>query len=131
MCINENNIRVLNMYKIRHSGFKVPNFVYIGRGRDNVPSLLGNPYTHRLLSETTGKYQCSTRDEAIDNYKHYMKVQFLSNVEYRNKILDLVEKYMRGEIINLVCWCSPSRCYGDVIKKYIIDISNDLINKKK
>lgn len=72
--------------------------VYIGR-----PSKWGNPFS-------IGKD--GTRDEVIKKYKDY----FLSNKEL---LADIEE--LRGK--NLVCYCKPQACHGDVLKA-ALDVSS-------
>ncbi len=52
-----------------------------------------------------------TRDDVIAKYKHYLhhdpRAQHL-----RDSIDELVDQ-------DLICWCAPSPCHGDVIINYI------------
>lgn len=60
-----------------------------------------------------------TRKEAVDNYIQYFIQQYKNNSEFKEIIDTLVELHKANENINLVCWCSPHECHGDVIKKFI------------
>jgi hypothetical protein len=66
--------------------------VYVGR-----PTKWGNPYV-------IGKD--GTRDEVIAKYAQWL--------EFSGRVLDLPE--LRGK--DLVCWCAPLACHGDVLVKY-------------
>lgn len=74
------------------------NSVYIGR-----PSKWGNPF----ISGVHG-----TRSEVIEKYKEYL----YSSPELMSSLHELVGK-------DLVCWCKPKACHGDVllqaVKEYI------------
>lgn len=74
--------------------------VYIGR-----PSKWGNPFV-------IGKH--GTRAEVIAKYRSYI----LSVPNLRRSLGEL-----RGK--DLVCWCSPEACHGDVL----IELSNLPIEK--
>lgn len=65
--------------------------VYIGR-----PSKWGNPFT-------IGRD--GSREEVIDKYREYIKGN--------PKLLDAAINELRGK--DLVCWCSPKPCHGDVL----------------
>lgn len=65
--------------------------VYIGR-----PSIFGNPFKEGIDG---------TRKEVIEKYKRYLAI----NTDLRNKAIH----ELRGK--DLVCWCSPKPCHGDVL----------------
>jgi len=81
--------KVLNKY---HGGMK-PGVVYIGRG-----SIYGNPFI-------IGKD--GDRDDVINKYEEYL----MRNTE----LLAKVKANLRGK--DLVCFCAPKRCHGDVLLK--------------
>lgn len=86
--------------------------VYIGRH-----SCLGNPYSH--LENTKAAYKVRDRDEAVDLYEVWLREQLRSNSEIRQEMLKLYNKWQDEGELNLVCWCSPKRCHGDVIKDFL------------
>ena len=100
-------ITVRNKYKFKGEG------VYIG-----IPSCLGNPYSH--LENTKATLKVKDRDEAVDLYEVWLREQLRSNVEVRQEMLKLYNKWQDEGELNLVCWCSPKRCHGDVIKGFLI-----------
>lgn len=65
--------------------------VYIGR-----PSKWGNPF---IIGRD------GNRDEVVDKYAEWLS-------EQPHLLKSLSE--LHGK--NLVCWCSPERCHGDVLK---------------
>jgi hypothetical protein len=74
---------------------KVPDgAVYIGR-----PSKFGNPYV-------IGEH--GTRNEVISRFEKYL----LANPE----LLAAAKKELNGK--DLVCFCSPKRCHGDILLRY-------------
>lgn len=106
-----NKIFIVN--KRLHSPTK--NDFYIGRG-----SALGCPFTILPLEKTKAVYQCSTKEEAIDKYEGYLN-EMIDNGD--KEICDrLNEMYLKAldEDINLVCYCSPDRCHGEVIRSLLI-----------
>ena len=67
-----------------------PGAVYIGR-----PTMWGNPFV-------IGKD--GSRDEVIAKYEAWLR----ANPKLMARLHELVGK-------DLVCWCAPSRCHGDVL----------------
>lgn len=72
--------------------------VYIGR-----PSSWGNPFTH--LKNTAAEYQVETREEAIKAYEKWAT----NSPEF----VDAIKRNLKGK--DLVCWCAPLACHGDVL----------------
>jgi len=85
--------RVLNKYRDQIG----PDDVYIGR-----PSKYGNPF--KITKNTT-------REEVIEKYRQY--------AEANPGLLEEIRK-LKGK--NLVCFCSPKPCHGDVI----LELANKL-----
>ena len=79
--------RVLNKKQLRGA---VPNAVYIGR-----PSVWGNPFV-------IGKD--GTRAEVVEKYERSL---------LRQPHLMAQLGKLRG--CNLICWCAPLQCHGDVL----------------
>ena len=72
--------------------------VYIGR-----PSDWGNPFTH--LGYGTARWRVSTREQAVHAYGDWLRQQPL--------LVERARRELRGK--DLVCWCSPLACHGDVL----------------
>lgn len=89
--------KVLNL---KSTNYKVPpNAIYIGRAMPRYglsESKWHNPYK-------IGKD--GTRVEVIQKYREYILVMCLDGV------LNLLE--LRGK--DLICWCSPLPCHGDIL----------------
>ena len=92
-------ITVVNKYK--HTA--TSNDIYVGRG-----SPFGNPYT---LKEYT-------RDEAVDKYKLFINDKKQHNAHFRHELQKLADKAKQGDV-NLVCFCKPQRCHGDILKELL------------
>jgi hypothetical protein len=105
-----NNIWVVN--KSIHA--PTENDFYIGRG-----SVLGNPYTSKILHETKAQFKCSSKEESIKSYKNYLN----KKIENKDKnICDELNKIYLKSLetdIYLVCYCKPKMCHGDIIKTII------------
>ncbi len=91
-------IRVVNKRDFKGEG------IYIGR-----PSPLGNPFV-------IGRD--GNRDEVIGKYSDYIRRELERNVKVRDEFNRIVELSRKGDV-NLVCWCAPKKCHGDVIKSMI------------
>lgn len=101
-------INVLNKYKLNGNE---ENIIYIGR-----PSVLGNPFSH--LKGTKAQCKVQSRDEAVDKYEDWLRSKLNNDKNLTKEMLKLYKIAKCGDL-NLVCWCSPKRCHGDVIKKII------------
>ena len=101
-------IQVVNKYKHKAT----PNDFYIGRG-----SPLGNPFTH-LSGQTKAEHKVATREEAIEKYVPWLEKARLNDVVVATTLDKVFEKALAGDV-NLVCFCKPQACHGDVIKKLL------------
>ncbi len=93
---------VVNKYKQKATSTDL----YIGRG-----SLLGNPYTH-LKGSTLAKFKVTTREESITNYEKYFYDVLLKNPKVMKLLNSITDQ------TNLVCFCKPKDCHGDVIQQW-------------
>lgn len=100
--------------KNKHKSKPESNDIYIGRG-----SILGNPFTHLNLQNTKAEFHCESRDEAIKNYEDYINDKIKNNDLKICKEIDRLCEIAKEKDINLVCFCSPKKCHGDIIKKII------------
>ena len=89
---------------------------YIGR-----PSILGNPYSHK--KESIANIIVESVDIAIDSYKEYFynKIK-CDDIDFINELNILLSFYKENKKLNLVCWCYPKRCHGEIIKEYLENI---------
>lgn len=87
--------------------------IYIAR-----PSIFGNPWSH-LDSNFPESKKVDTRLQAVNNYLQYFLDQYKNNNEFKEIIDAMVEAHLAGEDMNLVCYCAPYACHGDIIKKFI------------
>lgn len=106
-------IHVYNRLKEDYSAH--PNNYYIGRSKDG--NVLGNPYSHLPEDKCLALYRCRSREEAIERYSSYFDIMYSGNVEFRNIIDEIYEKYKSGEDVFLECFCVPEPCHGTVIAK--------------
>ena len=80
------------------------NGVYIGR-----PSKWGNPYSH--MPDTLAINRVASRDEAVDAYEKALYAQLIKNPS----LLGTIKRELGGK--DLVCWCAPQKCHGEVLLK--------------
>ena len=99
---------VLNKHKLPGKDIP-PGAIYIGRG-----SQWGNPYV-------IGNH--GNRDDVVDQYEEYL-VNRLRHREWTAQ--DLAT--LHGK--DLVCFCAPLRCHGDVLERYAKS-AFEFINKTK
>lgn len=86
--------------------------VYIGRG-----SPFGNPYSH--MEGTKAQHKVATREEAIEKYREWFERARLNEPVLAAMLHEMCRTHLDGHDINLVCYCAPKPCHGDVIKEYI------------
>lgn len=98
----------------KHTHTPTQNDFYIGRG-----SALGNPYTSKELSKTKAEFQCSSPEESVSSFRKYL----LEKIKEKDKAicdaLNSIWKIAKKGDVNLICYCSPKCCHGDVIKEII------------
>lgn len=87
---------------------------YIGR-----PTPLGNPW--RESAELS-------REEVIAKYKKWLDLQWQTgNIRVKAELLRLAKLYRENGELQLLCWCAPKPCHGEVIAEAIENIVvNDL-----
>lgn len=71
--------------------------MYIGR-----PSKWGNPFVIGIDGN---------REEVIEKYEKYLKS--------KRNLIELIKRELKGK--DLVCYCAPQSCHGDILLK----IAND------
>jgi len=101
-------ISVVNKYK--HKPTK--NDIYIGRG-----SILGNPFSY--LKGTKALYIVESREIAIEKYEIWLRDKIKNKDIEICKMLNEIWLKAKKEDINLICYCFPKLCHGDIIKKII------------
>lgn len=99
-------IKVVN----KHWHKPTPNDVYIGRG-----SPFGNPYSH--MKGTKAEHIVATREEAIEKYRTWFNEQLKTNIILSELLNVMLSTVLKGNDLNLVCYCAPMPCHGEVIKE--------------
>lgn len=110
-------IRVVN--KKTHK--PTPDDFYIGRG-----SVMGNPYYCKDSNHPQALYKVDTMEEAIGEYCKYLEHSYSNNASFNKVVKELIDYELNNKDINLVCYCAPNRCHGDVIKKFVEDAANQI-----
>mgnify|MGYP001563450323 CR=1 FL=1 len=83
--------------------------VYVGR-----PTIWGNPFSHLPSVWAT---QVPTREDAITAYREWISSDAAAGLRAKAK----------DELRNrdLVCWCAPRSCHGDVLLALANEENND------
>jgi hypothetical protein len=91
--------------------------IYVGRGSD-----LGNPYTGtKPLESTKAMFQAKSREESIELYKSWIQEKIRVKDKAVCKALnEIYLRSVRGPV-NLVCFCKPKACHGDVIRAIVME----------
>jgi len=98
----------------KHTHISTGNDFYIGRG-----SALGNPYTSKPLSKTKAEFQCATPEESVSSFRKYLLEKITQKDKTICAALNSIWKMAKKSDMNLVCYCSPKCCHGDVIKEIV------------
>lgn len=100
-------INIVNKYK--HTPTECD--LYIGRG-----SPLGNLFSH--VPSGLASYRVSTREEAVAKYSDWLQ-QNREKPVVKKALEDAVALHQKHGSLNLVCFCAPKLCHGEVIKKVL------------
>ena len=79
-------------------------------------SPLGNPFYMQDESK---------RDYVCDKYEEYFNNKINDNDIVFMKELDKIYNLAINNDIVLLCWCSPKRCHGETIKRYLEKIGDE------
>lgn len=97
-------MRVLNFYAL---GKNIPqNAVYIGRASAK-HGLAGSPYANPFFMGSE-----RDRPQVIQKYRRWLADQISSGAITREQLAHLHGK-------DLVCYCAPKACHGDVLKSAV------------
>lgn len=104
-------MEILNGKKV---GFIGEDKIYIGR-LNKTYNLLDSPLANPF---NIGKK--FTRETSLFNYKHWL-LNVYSKGEGRpyDELIRIFNLYKINKNINLVCWCAPEKCHGDIIKQVL------------
>ena len=86
--------------------------IYIGR-----PSPLGNPFSH--LENTLAKFKVSSRKEAVSSYEEWIISKLYEHDSNNPQLIAFKKLQQTMQPFNLICWCAPSSCHGDILKKLL------------
>jgi hypothetical protein len=95
------------------SGFRGSSKIYIGRANKsyNLPaSILQNKFA-------IGKD--SSREEVIEKYRKWLWDEVQKRAEVFEELVRIARQVKAGESVQLVCWCKPLKCHGDVVKRCV------------
>ncbi len=103
-------INVVNKY----THIKTEKDFYIGR-----PNPLSNIFSHL---DVKGTIKVENRELAVSEYEKYIRKKIEQKDEkIINQLNFLYKKLLTLKEINLVCFCSPKKCHGDIVKKILLE----------
>jgi hypothetical protein len=59
------------------------------------------------------------RNEVIEKYRKWLWIEFNKKGLVYNELIKIGRKVKNGEKIELVCYCKPLGCHGDIVKNCI------------
>ena len=81
------------------------------------PSPLGNPF--KIDSKTS-------RAMVIQQYREWLKGKLLTDNPTSKAFRILLEDYQKNGKLTLQCFCSPLQCHGEVIREFILEVSQGI-----
>jgi len=78
--------------------------IYIGR-----PGPLGNPFI-------VGRN--GSLDEVMEKYEKYLPSGIKSSKKMA-EAFERIKKAAKEGDVNLICWCVPKKCHGNIIKRMV------------
>ena len=88
---------------------------------------LGNLYDWK--GSPLAKFKVANRAEAIAKYKEWLPAQVAAGNEAVLGELRKIWRKHRSGRVNLLCFCVPQDCHGDVIKAWILEQESLLDSK--
>lgn len=108
------NIRVVNKHH-NPEAMNEENSFYVGRG-----SPLGNPF--KIGDSSDDGTNIKNRAEVISEYDIWLEDQIKSNNQTVLTELERIgQAVLNGKAVTLVCFCAPSKCHADIIKRQLVD----------
>jgi hypothetical protein len=95
------------------SGFVSSSKVYIGR-KTKTYKLPGSVLHNKFVIGKDG-----TREEVIEKYRKWLWIEVQKHGEVFDELVRIASKVKNGETVQLVCWCKPLSCHGDVVKRCV------------
>lgn len=95
------------------SGFRGSSKLYIGRANKSY-SLSGSVLQNKFALGRDG-----TREEVIEKYRRWLWAEVQKRGEVWQELVRIAQKVKAGETVQLVCWCKPLKCHGDVVKRCV------------
>ena len=108
---------VVNIYHLADGWKDDSSYAYIGRAGHGLPGTFRNDH----YVEPRKCFKCNTihkRGEAVEAFKHDFIVRVKSDPEFVKQLLTI-----RGK--QLVCFCSPRSCHGDVIATFLNNLPKE------
>lgn len=95
----------------KKDGFVGENKIYIGRkGYGLNGSVLANKFV-------IGKD--GNREEVVEKYRRWLWIEFNKKGKVYEELIRIANLVKKGENVELVCWCKPLSCHGDIVKKCV------------
>lgn len=101
-------LRVLNGKKV---GFVGKDKIYIGR---KCYGLEGSVLRNEFVIGQDGN-----REEVIEKYRKWLWIEWKKKGEVYEELMRIGKLVKEGKNVELVCWCKPLGCHGDVVKKCV------------
>jgi hypothetical protein len=88
--------------------------LYIGRS-DKSPNHFGNPFSH--IKSSKGAIMVKNRSEAIEAFEKWITGADFKHLEQDRRHWIIKHLWKVKQAKKLACFCHPSPCHGDILKK--------------
>ncbi len=96
----------------KHAHTPTADDIYVGRG-----SPLGNPFSHK--KGTQAAFVVESRAAAIEHYREWLQHRIAEREPTVMRALAAIYDRARYGNVNLVCYCAPLSCHGDVVAEVV------------
>jgi hypothetical protein len=72
------------------------------------------------MDNTKALYKVATREEAVEKYREWFHKERVNNMHmYAQLSMIFHSMILERKDVNLVCYCAPKSCHGEIIKEYL------------
>lgn len=102
---------MLKVVNGKQVGFVGVNKIYLGR---NSYGQKGSVLQNKFKIGRDG-----SRSEVVEKYRKWLWVEFNKKEEVYEELVRIGNLVKEGKDVELVCWCKPLDCHGDVVKSCV------------
>lgn len=119
-----NEIRIFNKRTYAKRDHPRSKTFYCGRRMRDIPgSPLANPFKIKGTVVTRPLSIKRYREYFYDMVNHSVYISNADRNKFMQALADICIAYQSGHDIDLLCWCSPLLCHCEIIKEYVLKVT--------